>query len=103
MNGNRTRIHNYTSTCMPTKIYSLYHHYYSKLVLHITKQLLIFTEVTNYRVILTSYSLYDISLPRSGNIMNVKSYNLRVRFGDPDHDRVMRTKTWSGAKTTWSS
>ena len=28
---------------------------------------------------------------------------LRVRFGDPDHDRVLRTKTWSGAKTTWSS
>ena len=27
----------------------------------------------------------------------------RVRFGDPDHDRVLRTKTWSGAKTTWSS
>ena len=28
---------------------------------------------------------------------------LRVRFGDPDHDQVLRTKTWSGAKTTWSS
>ena len=27
----------------------------------------------------------------------------RVRFGDPDHDRVLRTETWSGAKTTWSS
>ena len=25
-----------------------------------------------------------------------------MRFGDPDHDRVLRTKTWSGAKTTWS-
>ena len=27
----------------------------------------------------------------------------RVRFGDPDHDRALRTKTWSGSKTTWSS
>ena len=26
--------------------------------------------------------------------------DIRVRFGDPDHDRVLRTKTWSGAKTT---
>ena len=29
--------------------------------------------------------------------------SLLVRFGDPDHDRVLRTKKWSDAKTTWSS
>ena len=29
--------------------------------------------------------------------------DIRVRFGDPDHDQVLRTKTWSGAKPTWSS
>ena len=30
-------------------------------------------------------------------------YKLGVRYGDPGHDRVLRTKTWSGAKTTRSS
>ena len=32
----------------------------------------------------------------------MKPGQIGVRFGDPDHDQVLRTKTWSGAKTTWS-
>ena len=43
MNVNKTRI--LLSTCSPTKMYSLYHHSYSKYLFHIIKQLLTFIEV----------------------------------------------------------
>ena len=43
MNVNKTRI--LLSTCRPTKMYSLYHHSYSKNLFHIIKQLLTFMEV----------------------------------------------------------
>ena len=45
----------------------------------------------------------------SSKVVSLKVYCLHsmwpiwVRFGDPDHDRVLRTKTWSCAKMTWSS
>ena len=44
----------------------------------------------------------------TGTMLNLSNFleidhHKNVRFGDPDHDQVLRTKTWSCTKTTWSS
>ena len=59
--------------------------------------LLIIINNNNYFYFIKLFSLIRI------NIAIIFCDRVWVRFGDPDHDRVLRTETWSGAKTTWSS